>query len=92
MHITIRNNEKNNYCYDISSISQFPNEQEVLITAYASFYITNVTKNILTRNITVYVECIGYILDDNNVKEWPKENNYQIENQSNNNDNWCILY
>ena len=92
MHITIRNNEKNNYCYDISSISQFPNEQEVLITAYASFYITNVTKNILTKNITVYVECIGYILDDNNVKEWPKENNYQIENQSNNNDNWCILY
>ena len=71
MNIKIRNNEKNNYCYYIKNISDIPGEEEVLISPFTSFIITNITEN-NDGNKIVDLECIGYVLDDNKIKEWPK--------------------
>lgn len=90
MHITIKNNEKNNYCYYIKGISACPNEEEVLITAYTSFYITNVEEN-KKEGMIVHAECRGYILDDNNVNKWPAENKYGGKTPKKENESGCYL-
>lgn len=90
MHITIKNNEKSNYCYYIKDISAFKSEEEVLITAYTSFYITNVEGN-KKDGIIVHAECRGYILDDNNVDKWPAENNYEGNTPNKEGEKLCYL-
>ena len=74
MKITIRNNQKKNYCYYIKNISDHTNEDEVLITAYSNFIIRKITKN-ENETYVVDVDCIGYVHDDNNVNGWYSENN-----------------
>ena len=90
MHITIKNNEKNNYCYYIKEISKYDYEEEVLITAYTSFYITNVEGN-EKDGIIVHAECRGYILDDNNVDKWPSENKYDGKTPKKESEGSCYL-
>ena len=74
MDITIRNNEKKNYCYYVEKLTNNPGEDEVIISPYTSFIITNMTDNEDGSKI-VNLECIGYDLDDNKIEEWPPENN-----------------
>lgn len=69
LEITIRNNEKNNYCYSIKDLSLYDNEDEVLITAYTSFFIKKIREE--NGYKIVEIECIGYVLDDKNVDNWP---------------------
>ena len=90
MHITIKNNEKNNYCYYIKDISKYSYEEEVLITAYTSFYITNVEGN-EKEGMIVHAECRGYILDDNNVDKWPAENKYEAKTPKKESGSGCYL-
>ena len=60
--IKIKNNQNNNYCYKISKISHYNlgnnNEEEVLITAFALFQITNIVQR---ENIyEIYLDCLGF--------------------------------
>ena len=55
--ITIKNNGVNgqvSYCRDIESISYYPMEEEVLITAFCRFEITGIDEK------NVYMNCLGY--------------------------------
>lgn len=74
MRITIRNNQKKNYCYHVKNISDHPNEDEVLITAYSNFIIRKITKN-ENGTFVVDVDCIGYVHDDDKANEWAPESN-----------------
>lgn len=69
--ITIKNNEENNYCYNIEKFAVVNNEgyedaeREILITAFALFQITNIVKG---NDITeIYMDCFGFenLSDDN---------------------------
>jgi len=84
MIVTIKNNEKNNYCYFIKNVSKYSTEEEVLITAYSNFFIKSVNKN-EKGHLIVEIECVGYVLDDDKVEEWPVEN----ENKSSSK---CIIF
>ena len=60
--INIKNNESSNYCYKISKISHFNqennNEEEILITAFALFQITNIVKK---ENLyEIHLDCLGF--------------------------------
>ena len=47
MYIKVENNGINGkkvYCRDVSGISQFPEEQEILFTSYCSFRVTKIEK------------------------------------------------
>ena len=55
--ITIKNNQKKNYCYEISGISQF-NEEEVLIIPFVLFQITNVVHRENLYDIDL--DCLGF--------------------------------
>ena len=61
MVISIQNNGINGnkvYCRDIENISRFPEEREVIITAFCEFKITKIEKQ---NNLDViYLTCIGY--------------------------------
>lgn len=94
IYITIRNNEKYNYCYYIRDVSDYPNEEEVLITAYCNYYITNVTKNEQDESIIVYAVCLGYVLDDDKVNEWSNINKYKAKKkeEATKKDSGCILF
>ena len=55
--ITIKNNGndgRNNYCRYIADISIYPDEKEVLITAFCIFTVTKIDGN------TYYLDCEGY--------------------------------
>ena len=82
MRIIIKNNEKNNYCYLIENVSDYKHEKEVLITAYCQFLITNISKDETGLDI-VDMDCVGYVLDDNNPEKWPKENENIINQYTN---------
>ena len=57
--IKIKNNERSNYCYNIRKISHFrDNEDEVLITAFALFQITNIVEREPISEI--YLDCLGF--------------------------------
>ena len=48
MYITVENNGTNGkkvYCRDVSSISNFPHEQEILFTSYCKFRVTKIEKS-----------------------------------------------
>ena len=69
--ITIKNNEENNYCYNIEKFAVVNHEgyedaeREILITAFALFQITNIVKG---NDITeIYMDCFGFenLSDDN---------------------------
>ena len=81
MNITIKNNEKNNYCFSVKGVSDYAKEDEVLITCYSNFLIKNMEKN---KNgiLIVDMECVGYVLDDGNAEKW------ECDNTQNNS---CIL-
>ena len=60
--ITIKNNERSNYCYKISQLSHFNqgqnDEEEILITAFALFQITNIVNR---NNICeINLDCLGF--------------------------------
>ena len=60
--ITIKNNQKKNYCYEISKISHFNrkdnDEKEVLIIPFVLFKITKIEHR---ENIyDIYLECLGF--------------------------------
>lgn len=82
MKIIIKNNEKNNYCYLIENVSDVKQEKEVLITVYCQFLITNISKDEAGLDI-IDIDCLGYVLDDNNAKKWPKENENIIKQYTN---------
>ena len=82
MKIIIKNNEKNNYCYLIENVSDFKHEKEVLITVYCQFLIKNIYKDETGLDI-IDMDCLGYVLDDNNAKKWPKENENIIKQYTN---------
>ena len=61
--ITIKNNQRSNYCYKISRISQFSRdnntEEEILITAFSLFKITDIAHR---DNICyIYLDCLGFV-------------------------------
>ena len=70
--IIIKNNEKGNYCYFIQNISDHKEEEEVLITSYCQYLITNLSKDEKGIDIIDMI-CLGYVLDDENPKKWPIE-------------------
>ena len=60
--IKIRNNGdngNNNYCRDISEISQYT-EAEILLTAFCRYEITDIRRGDLYDPDLIYVDCIGY--------------------------------
>jgi hypothetical protein len=53
------NNGNNNYCRDISEISQYP-EEEILLTAFCRYEITDIRKGGYYDPDIFYLDCIGY--------------------------------
>ena len=53
------NNGNNNYCRDITEISQY-DEGEILITAFCRYEITDVRKGSSYEPDAFYLDCIGY--------------------------------
>ena len=63
MVITIKNNGTNghpNYCYDITDLSKYRDEKEILLSSHCYFLVTNIIRNNLDY---VYLTCQGYLLD-----------------------------
>ena len=62
--ITIKNNENNNYCYNIENFAIVNNqgfqdaEREILITAFTLFKITRIEKDKTLSKI--YMDCLGF--------------------------------
>ena len=59
--ITIKNNGNNrhqNYCLDISHLSQFKDEEEILINSHCYYTITNIEHD--NEIDIVYMNCEGY--------------------------------
>ena len=54
------NNGNNNYCRDISSISQYSNESEILLTAFCRYRITDIEEGNSYDPDIYYLDCIGY--------------------------------
>ena len=52
------NNGNNNYCKDISYISQY-DEEEILLTAFCRYDITDVRRDSYDEDV-FYLDCIGY--------------------------------
>ena len=64
MVITIKNNGTNghsNYCYDITELSCFKNEKEILLSSHCYFLVTNIIRN--NSFDYAYLTCQGYLLD-----------------------------
>ena len=60
---TIKNNGTNghpNYCYDITDLSCFENEKEILLSSHCYFLITNINRDNFDY---IYLTCQGYLLD-----------------------------
>ena len=52
------NNGNNNYCRDISKISKYPEEEEILITSFCRYEITDIDRD---DNLDIfYLDCLGY--------------------------------
>ena len=51
------NNGNNNYCRDISNISKYKNEKEILITAFCRYKVTDYERG---DPDIFYLDCIGY--------------------------------
>ena len=63
MVITIKNNGTNghpNYCYDITDLSCFKGEKEILLSSHCYFLVTKINRNNFDY---VYLTCQGYLLD-----------------------------
>ena len=58
LEITIKNNEKNNYCFNIRSISFFENEDEILISSHCYYIVNDIQKEDDIDH--VYLTCEGY--------------------------------
>ena len=62
MHIRVENNGINGnkvYCRDVSGISHYPSEKEILFTSYCKFRITNVEKS--GNWDVLYLTCEGHV-------------------------------
>ncbi|CAF2363840.1 unnamed protein product [Rotaria sp. Silwood2] len=55
---------------DISTISEFEDEDEVLILPYSAFLITKIEQGQETRNIYLKELCLTHMFDSNGSKEW----------------------
>ena len=53
------NNGNNNYCRDITEISQY-DEDEILLTAFCRYEITDIRKGNSYEPDVFYMDCIGY--------------------------------
>ena len=60
--ITIKNNEKNNYCYNITNLSYHKEEYEILITAFSTFVLKSIKDN-KDGSFTYELDCLGYEFD-----------------------------
>ena len=62
--IRIENNNKPNfYCYNITNMSHFKNEREILITSNCTFQVTKKESKNKDKNYTIdkiYLTCEGY--------------------------------
>ena len=61
MYITVQNNGTNGkkvYCRDVSGISNFPHEQEILFTSYCRFRVTKIEKS--QGWDILHLECEGH--------------------------------
>ena len=62
--ITIKNNENNNYCYNIENFAIVNNqgfqdaEREILITAFTLFKITRIERD--NKLSKIYMDCLGF--------------------------------
>ena len=61
LYISIQNNGINGkkvYCRDIENISDFPEEKEIIFTAFCQFIVTDIKKE---QNLDIiYLTCDGY--------------------------------
>ena len=60
--IKIKNNEKRNYCCDITDISEYKYEEEILISSFCRFIVTEIKRN--DEIDEVNLDCEGFLLDD----------------------------
>ena len=63
LKIIIKNNRERNYCFAIKNFSVFPEEEEILISAFCRFIITDIQRNEGGYDF-VNLECLGFNLDD----------------------------
>ena len=60
------NNNSNYYCYNITKMSQYQHEKEVLITSYCTFHITNIENKDDKNDVDkIYLTCEGYKANNN---------------------------
>ena len=57
------NNNSHYYCYNISKMSHFQNEREILITSNCTFHITKKDENKKDSVDEIYLTCEGYKVD-----------------------------
>ena len=57
------NNNSHYYCYNISKMSHFQNEREILITSNCTFHITKKNENKKDSIDEIYLTCEGYKAD-----------------------------
>ena len=58
LEITIKNNEKNNYCFNVRSISFYEIEDEILISSHCYYIVNDIQKE--DNMDHVYLTCEGY--------------------------------
>lgn len=58
MEITIKNNEKNNYCFSIRDISIIPDEDEVLISSHCHYIVKKIQRS--NNSDYIWLTCEGY--------------------------------
>ena len=58
MEITIKNNEKNNYCFSVRDISLIPEEDEILISSHCHYVVEKIQRS---NNVDyIWLTCEGY--------------------------------
>ena len=61
--IIIKNNQKRNYCCDISAYSRFKTEKEILISSHCYYKVTKIRRN--DKGIDkINLDCEGFLLDE----------------------------
>ena len=61
--IKIKNNKRRNYCFYIGKLSMHPNEEEILISSFCYYTVTDIKRN--EGGIDeVNLDCLGFLLDE----------------------------
>ena len=74
--IIIKNNQKRNYCCDVSAFSQFKSEKEILISSLCYYKVIKIKRN--EKGIDkINLNCEGFLLDEllNNTNKDEDNNN-----------------